>query len=79
MVDFEVYDVAVLPVIVALVSLSKTLGVPSKIAPLVAVAFGILAGVVYISPDDVAQGVYVGLTVGLGGKRFIQRNKDGCF
>lgn len=65
MTDITVYDVALIPLITALVGLFRQLGLPTRWAPLVAVAFGVVAGIVYVAPHDLAQGVLVGLAIGL--------------
>lgn len=61
----EIYDIAIVPLIVGLVELVKKLGLPSKFCPVVSVILGIIIGLVYISPDDVAKGVLVGASLGL--------------
>jgi hypothetical protein len=63
--DITVYDVALVPLIMALVGLLRQVGLPTRWAPLAAVVFGVAAGVVYVAPDDPAQGVLVGLALGL--------------
>lgn len=63
--EYTVFDIAVVPVIVALVSLIKGAGIPARLAPLLAVVLGIVAGIIYIAPGDLPQGIFVGLTVGL--------------
>ena len=61
----EIYDIAIVPLIVGLVELVKKLGLPSKFCPVVSVILGVIIGLVYISPDDVAKGVLVGASLGL--------------
>lgn len=63
--EFTVYDVALVPIIVALVGVLGKLGVPARWQPLVAVALGLAGGFVYIAPDDPKQAVLVGLVMGL--------------
>lgn len=65
MTDITVYDVALIPLITALVGLFRQLGLSPRWAPLVAVVLGVVAGVVYVAPHDFAQGVLVGLALGL--------------
>ena len=60
-----VYDVLIVPFIVGIVELVKKLGLPSKFCPVVSVILGVIIGLVYISPDDVAKGVLVGASLGL--------------
>ncbi len=62
---FEVYDIAVVPVIIALVEVMKRVGLPARLAPVASLVFGVVAGTIYVAPDDLARGVFVGLTMGL--------------
>ena len=61
----EVFDVAIIPLIVGVVELFKQLGLPNKFAALLAAALGILIGIVYVTPGDVLQCILVGLSLGL--------------
>lgn len=63
--DFTVYDIGLLPLIIGLVAVATTLGLPKKLAPVLALVLGILSGVVYLAPDNAAQGVLVGIALGL--------------
>lgn len=63
--DINIYDVALVPVIVALVQLLRMAGVPSKYGALIAVALGVAAGFVYLAPGDPAQAILKGLALGL--------------
>ncbi len=60
-----VYDVLIVPFIVGIVELVKKLGLPSKFCPVVSVILGVIIGLVYISPNDIAQGILVGASLGL--------------
>lgn len=61
----EVYDIAIVPFILGIVELVKRLGLPSKFCPIVGVVLGVVIGMVYVSPTDIAQGVLVGASLGL--------------
>lgn len=63
--DFTIYDVALVPVIIGLVSVFTGVGLPKSLAPLVSLVLGVLAGVLYVAPGDLAQGVVVGIALGL--------------
>ena len=52
MLDFVAYDIALVPLIVGLVRIFTGIGLPKCWAPLLALAFGIIAGVVYMAPDN---------------------------
>lgn len=63
--EFTIYDVAVVPLIIGLVSVLTSIGLPKKFAPVVSLVLGVLAGVIYVAPNDPAQGAIVGLALGL--------------
>lgn len=63
--DFKIYDIAIVPVIMALVELAKMLGLNQKFAPVVAVVLGLIAGFAYLAPGDPAKAVLFGLVAGL--------------
>lgn len=63
--DITIYDVALIPLITALVGLLRQAGLSPRFAPLVAVVLGVVAGIVYVAPDEPAKGVLVGLALGL--------------
>lgn len=78
---FEIYDVAIIPLILALVELFKRGGLPAKFSPFVAVFFGLLIGVFYLD-TSIKEGIIVGLMLGLsatglysGTKNFSQNDK----
>lgn len=81
---FEMYDILILPLILGLVELFKVLGLNPKYSPLVAIFFGIVLGVVYLTDFDWKQGILVGVILGLsasglysGGKNtFEKREKN---
>lgn len=61
----EIYDVALVPLILAVVQMFKGLGLKAKWSPVVASLLGIVAGIFYVAPDDIAKGILVGLALGL--------------
>jgi len=63
--EFSVYGIGIIPVIIALVELFKRAGVPNRWLPLLALALGIVAGFVYLAPGDPAKSVLVGIVMGL--------------
>ena len=63
--DFETYDIGIIPFICAMVALLTSLGLPKRLAPLVSVILGGLIGVFYLFPDHIPQGLFVGVTLGL--------------
>lgn len=65
LLDFTAYDIALLPVVVALVGLIRKMGLPARWQPAAALVLGLLGGFVYIAPEDPRQAVLVGLVMGL--------------
>lgn len=61
----EIYNVAIIPLIVGLVELAKKLGLPDKFAAVLSAVLGVVIGLVYVAPDDPAKAVLVGLSMGL--------------
>lgn len=61
----EVYGIAAVPVIIALVELAKRIGLNAKFAPLLALALGIIVGFVYLAPGDYAKAAWLGVVTGL--------------
>jgi len=76
MIDYTVFDIAVVPVIIAVVALLTGAGLPKKFAPIVAVVIGVAAGVIYVAPGDIGQGVFVGLTMGLAASGLYSGTKN---
>lgn len=63
--DLQVYDIAIIPLIVGLVALATSLGLPKKFAPVLAVVLGVVVGLVYLAPGNAAEGILVGIATGL--------------
>jgi hypothetical protein len=61
----QIYDVAIIPLIVGVVELLKQLGLPTKFAGAIAAVLGIVIGIVYVAPANIAEGLLVGLSLGL--------------
>jgi hypothetical protein len=76
--DYEIYGITLIPVIVALVALAKELGLPEKFSPILSMALGIVAILVFGSETwrvAVFQGIICGLAAsGLysGSKSFVE-------
>lgn len=63
--DFQAYDIALLPVIIGLVELLKKLGLPEKFSALASLILGVACGFIYVAPGDPAQAVLTGVVLGL--------------
>lgn len=61
---FEIYDVAIIPLILAIVEFFKRCGVPIKYSPIIAVVCGILVGIFYLDAE-LKERIIVGLMLGL--------------
>lgn len=59
------YSVFFVPAITAAVEAAKRVGLPTKAAMALALALGVVSGVVYVAPGDVRAGVLVGVMLGL--------------
>ncbi len=62
---FQVYDVALIPIIIGLVEILKGIGLPKKLMPFISVILGLAAGIFYVYPLDLKGGIIVGLMLGL--------------
>jgi len=63
--DFQAYDIALIPLIIALVGIIHRLGVGPRLLPAVALALGLLGGFIYVAPQDPKQAALVGIVMGL--------------
>lgn len=73
---FEIYDVAILPIIIGLVELFKKVGVPAKALPFIALILGVAIGITYIAPGDIKQGLIVGVMLGLSASGLYSGTKN---
>ncbi|AQR77421.1 transposase [Paenibacillus larvae] len=62
--NIEITDALLVAVIVGFVEISKRMGLPVRLAPVLSVILGIIAGVVYF-PGDVKTSVMFGIISGL--------------
>ena len=63
--EINTIDVTLVPVIVGMVAVFVPKKYKKKAAPVVSVALGILAGVLYLAPGDIKQGILAGIVLGL--------------
>lgn len=63
--DFQIYGLALIPLLVAVIAVLTNLGLPKQFAPVVSVVLGIVVGIVYLAPGDIKQGIMIGLALGL--------------
>lgn len=62
--QMELYGVALVPLILALVEMAKRIGLPEKWSPVLSVVLGLVGGFLLFL-DDPIQGAVVGLALGL--------------
>ncbi|MHA6250904.1 hypothetical protein [Oceanobacillus sp. CAU 1775] len=81
---FEIYGVALIPLIIGLVQLIKTTGLNKKYLPFISLVFGLVGGIFFLYPGDIRAGIIVGLMLGLsasglysGTKNTLEKN-DKC-
>lgn len=80
----QIYDIILIPLIIGLVQILKYFGFKKKwFLPLASLLFGILAGVIYLYPNDVKAGILIGVIMGLsasgmysGGKAIFEKDKS---
>ncbi|NLI61132.1 MAG: hypothetical protein GX375_06860 [Clostridiales bacterium] len=72
----EVYQVPIIPLIVGVVELLKSLGLPKKLSALVAALLGILVGLFILYPNDKGKGFITGLSLGLAASGLFSSTKN---
>lgn len=72
----QVYDVAVIPLIIGVTELVKKSGLPNKFAPVLSAVLGVLIGLVYVAPENPLEGVLVGLSMGLAASGLYSGTKN---
>lgn len=72
----EIYNVALIPFIIGVVDLLKQIGLPDKLAGLVSTVLGIILGIVYVAPDNIAEAILVGAALGLGASGLYSTTKN---
>ncbi|WP_427339503.1 hypothetical protein [Caloranaerobacter sp. DY30410] len=59
--DFQIYDISVVPLIMFLTKLAQELGLPKKFCPLVSLVLGIIIGIAYFAPNNILKGIIIGI------------------
>lgn len=72
----NVYDVALIPLIVGIVEIFKQMGMPARFGALVSLLLGIIAGIFYIDPSDILKGILVGASIGLAASGLYSGTKN---
>lgn len=72
---FEIYDIAIIPLILAIVELFKKGGLPAKFSPFLSVFLGIVVGLTYLEVP-VKEGIILGLVIGLSASGLYSSGKS---
>jgi len=72
----EIYEVPIVPLIIGVVELLKSLGVPNKFSALAAVLMGLLIGVFFLYPTNIPEGIITGLSLGLAASGLYSATKN---
>lgn len=72
---FEIYGVAIIPLIIGIVELFKKGGLPAKYSPFVAVFFGLVLGLIFMDLA-VKEGIIVGIMLGLSASGLYSGTKN---
>ncbi len=72
----QVYDVAIIPLIIGVTELVKKLGLPDKFAALLSAVLGVVIGLVYVAPENPLEGILVGLSMGLAASGLYSGTKN---
>ena len=72
----NVYDVAIIPLIIGVTELVKKLGLPNKFAALLSAVLGVVIGLVYVAPENPLEGILVGLSMGLAASGLYSGTKN---
>lgn len=73
---FQIYDVALVPLIISLVQILKTVGLKKKYQPLASLILGLGGGIFYIYPGDIKAGIMVGIMLGLSSSGLYSGTKN---
>ena len=72
----EIYEVPIVPLIIGVVELLKSLGLPNKFSALAAAVLGVLAGIFFLYPQDIPKGIIIGLSLGLAASGLYSTTKN---
>lgn len=73
---YEIYGVALIPLIVGLVEVLKILKLPNRLLPLASITFGLAGGIFYVEPGNIKVGIIVGLMLGLSASGLYSSSKN---
>jgi hypothetical protein len=64
-INFSYLGLAIPPVVIGLMELAKLAGLPKRLVPYVNVILSVLFSTIYLYPDSLKQGIFVGLIISL--------------
>lgn len=74
--EFEAYNISLIPIIIFLCEIAIKLGLSKKLTPLVCLVLGVIAGVFYLSPDDIFKGILSGILLASSAVGFYSGTKN---
>jgi uncharacterized membrane protein YjjB (DUF3815 family) len=74
--DFRIYDISVIPLIMFLTKVIVDIGVPKKFAPLISLILGVAVGILYFSPENILKGVVMGIFMASSAVGFYSGTKN---
>jgi len=77
--EFNVYGIALIPVIVGLSELLKKSGLPAKFVPVASLILGLIFGITYMAPGELKRGILLGLVLGLSSVGLFSGTKNTIF
>lgn len=72
---FELYNVAIIPLLIGLIEVFKLAGLPKKYVPFVSVILGLLFGIFYLT-SNLKEGIVIGLMFGLSATGLYSSTKN---
>lgn len=74
--DFQAYDISVVPLIMFLTKVAESLGLPKKFCPLVSLVLGVIIGIVYFAPNNILKGIITGVFLAASAVGFYSGTKN---
>lgn len=73
--EISIYDLAVVPLIIALAQVIQRIGIKERYIPMIDVLLGVLIGIFYLSDGDMKKGIFLGVWVGLAATGLLNGTK----
>lgn len=59
--NFVSYYISLVPILIFIIEIIVQIGLPKKLAPLVSLVIGMLVGIFYLAPDNIYNGILIGV------------------